>query len=108
LASSADTPFLFDLQDDIPPHPAARAAIHPRSAGCRITGKEVRTKAGDPMAFPTVEEETGFVETTFFPKTDDRFRHHIDHGRPYLPGGKVEQNRGATPLTVSHVRALSG
>jgi DNA polymerase-3 subunit alpha/error-prone DNA polymerase len=49
------------------------------------------------MAFLTFEDETGVVKTTLFPKTDDRFRHHIDHGRPYLPGGKVEQNRGAPP-----------
>jgi DNA polymerase-3 subunit alpha/error-prone DNA polymerase len=60
------------------------------------------------MAFPTFEDETGVVETTFFPKTDDRFCHHIDHDRPYLLGGKVEQNRGATTLTVSHARPLSG
>ena len=61
----------------------------------------------DPMAFLTFEDETGVVKTTFFPKTDDRFRHHIDHGRPYLPGGKVERNWGATTLTVSHVQQLS-
>jgi len=63
----------------------------------RIAGKLLRTKSGDPMAFPTFEDETGVVETTFFPKTDDCFCHHIDHSRRHLPGGKVEQNRGAPP-----------
>ena len=61
----------------------------------------------DPMAFLTFEDETGVVKTTFFPKTYDRFCHLIDHGRPYLLGGKVEQNWGATTLTVSHVQQLS-
>lgn len=77
-----------------------------RFAGWLITGKVVRTKAGDPMEFLTFEDETGIVETTFFPKTYDRFCHLIDRGRPYLLGGKVEQNWGATTLTVSHVRPL--
>jgi DNA polymerase-3 subunit alpha/error-prone DNA polymerase len=80
---------------------------HVRFAGWLITGKVVRTKAGDPMEFLTFEDETGIVETTFFPKTYDRFCHLIDRGRPYLLDGKVEQNWGAATLTVSHVRPLS-
>jgi len=78
-----------------------------RFAGWLITGKVVRTKSGDPMEFLTFEDETGIVETTFFPAVYDRFCHLIDHGRPYLLGGKVEQNWGAATLTVSHVRPLS-
>ncbi len=81
---------------------------HVRFAGWLITGKVVRTKSGDPMEFLTFEDETGIVETTFFPQTYDRFCHLIDRGRPYLLGGKVEQNWGAATLTVNHVRPLSG
>jgi DNA polymerase-3 subunit alpha/error-prone DNA polymerase len=80
---------------------------HVRFAGWLITGKVVRTKSGDPMEFLTFEDETGVVETTFFPQTYDRFCHLIDRGRPYVLGGKVEQNWGATTLTVTHVRPLS-
>ena len=37
-------------------------------AGWLITGKVVKTKKGDPMKFLTFEDETGIVETVFFPK----------------------------------------
>jgi error-prone DNA polymerase len=77
-----------------------------RFAGWLVTGKVVRTKGGDPMEFVTFEDETGIVETTFFPNAYDRFCHLIDHGRPYLLEGIVEQNWGAVTLTVSRVRPL--
>jgi DNA polymerase-3 subunit alpha/error-prone DNA polymerase len=75
-------------------------------AGWLITGKVVRTKNDDPMEFLTFEDETGIVETTFFPRAYDRFCHLIDHGRPYLLKGKVEQNWGAVTLTVDTARPL--
>ncbi len=77
-----------------------------RFVGWLITAKLVHTKKGDPMEFLTFEDETGIVETTFFPKTYDRFCHLIDRGRPYLLGGLVEQNWGAITLTVSQVSLL--
>ena len=76
-------------------------------AGWLITGKVVRTKKGDPMEFLTFEDETGIVETTFFPRAYDRFCHMMDYGRPYLLEGKVEENWGAATLTVAHVRPLT-
>lgn len=75
-------------------------------AGWLITGKVVGTKNGDPMEFLTFEDDTGIVETTFFPETYRRFCHLIDRGRPYLLQGDVEENWGAVTLTVSHVRPL--
>ncbi len=75
-------------------------------AGWLITGKVVHTKAGDPMEFITFEDDTGIVETTFFPKAYDRFCHLIDHGRPYLLEGRVERNWGAATLTVSRINPL--
>jgi DNA polymerase III alpha subunit len=78
-----------------------------RFAGWLITGKVVHTKKGDPMEFLTFEDETGIVETTFFPKAYDRFCHLIDRDRPYLLGGTVEQNWGAVTLTVHSVTPLN-
>ncbi len=75
-------------------------------AGWLITGKVVRTKKDEPMEFITFEDETGIVETTFFPRAYDRFCHIIDHGRPYLLWGRVEQNWGAVTLAVERVRPL--
>jgi DNA polymerase-3 subunit alpha/error-prone DNA polymerase len=77
-----------------------------RMAGWLITGKVVSTKHGDPMEFLTFEDETGIVETTFFPRAYRRFCHMIDRNRPYLLTGKVEQDWGAITLTVDRVETI--
>ncbi|MFH0730110.1 MAG: DNA polymerase III subunit alpha [Pseudomonadota bacterium] len=77
-----------------------------RMAGWLITGKVVHTKHGEPMEFLSFEDETGIVETTFFPKIYDKFCHMIDWGRPYLLSGRVEQNWGAITLTADTVAPL--
>jgi len=77
-----------------------------RFAGWLITGKTIMTAKGDPMKFVTFEDDTGLVETTFFPKAYDRFCHILDYGRPFLLSGKVEENWGATTLTVEGVRGI--
>lgn len=69
-------------------------------AGWLITGKVVTTKHGDPMKFLTFEDETGIVETVFFPKPYALFCHMLDYGKPYLIYGKLESDWGAITLTV--------
>ncbi|MCP4024628.1 MAG: DNA polymerase III subunit alpha [Desulfobacteraceae bacterium] len=71
-----------------------------RFAGWLITGKVVKTKHGDPMKFLTFEDETGIIETTFFPKAYALFCHMLAYGKPYLICGKVESDWGAITLTV--------
>ncbi len=78
-----------------------------RLAGWLITGKVITTKHGDPMEFLTFEDETGIVETTFFPETYHRFCHMIDRRRPYLLTGKVEEDWGAITLTVDRVERIT-
>jgi len=77
-----------------------------RLAAWLVTGKVVHTRHGDPMEFLTFEDETGIVETTFFPQPYRRFCHMIDRNRPYLLEGKVEANWGAVTLTVDRVQAI--
>ena len=77
-----------------------------RLAGWLITGKVVSTKTGEPMEFLTFEDETGIVETTFFPQAYRRFCHIIDRQRPYLLTGKVEENWGALTLTVEKAERI--
>jgi len=77
-----------------------------RFAGWLLTGKTVRTRRGEPMEFLTFEDETGIVETTFFPAAYRRFCHLIDRGRPYLLSGEVERDFGALTLTVQHACLL--
>jgi len=76
-------------------------------AGWLVTGKRVQTRHGDTMEFLTFEDETGIVETTFFPKTYERFCHMVDRNRPYVLAGKVEVDWGVATLTVEHVTALA-
>ncbi|MBI5578972.1 MAG: DNA polymerase III subunit alpha, partial [Deltaproteobacteria bacterium] len=94
---------------------AVKAADVPRRVGRRvrfagwlITGKVVETKQGEPMEFLTFEDETGLVETTFFPEAYRRFCHLLDRERPYLLSGKVEEDRGAVTLTVDHASPIHG
>jgi len=89
---------------DLPRHRGKRV----RLAGWLITGKVVTTKHGDPMEFLTFEDETGMVETTFFPETYHRFCHMLDSNRPYLLTGKVEEDWGAITLTVDQVSTIAG
>jgi DNA polymerase-3 subunit alpha/error-prone DNA polymerase len=78
-----------------------------RVAGLLITGKVVHTKHGDPMQFLTFEDETGLVETTFFPRAYRRFCAMLDQSRPFILYGKVEEDFGALTLTVEHVETVS-
>ncbi len=75
-------------------------------AGWLITGKAVKTKHGDPMKFLTFEDETGLVETVFFPKPYALFCHMLDYGKPYLIYGKLDSNWGAITLTVENTRPI--
>ena len=80
---------------------------HVRVAALVVTGKMVRTKHGDTMEFLTFEDETGILETTFFPAAYRKFCHMIDRETPYLLSGKVEQEWGAITLTVGHVGKIA-
>ena len=79
---------------------------HIRFAGLLITGKVVRTKHGEPMEFLSFEDETGQLETTFFPKTYRRFCAMLDRSHPFILRGKVEEDFGALTMTVEHVESV--
>ena len=87
---------------DLPRHLGRRVNL----AGWLITGKVVTTRHGDPMEFLTFEDETGIVETTFFPATYHRFCHMIDRQRPYVLTGTVQADWGAVTLTVDRVEKI--
>lgn len=100
-------------QDILQQHKTIKAALLPKFinkhitfAGWLITGKVVKTKHGDPMKFLTFEDETGIVETVFFPKPYALFCHSLDYGKPFLLYGKIESNWGAITLTVEKTRPI--
>ncbi len=69
-----------------------------------LTGKLVSTRAGEIMEFLTFEDETGLIETTFFPGTYRRYAHLLGSSRAYILHGIVEQDYGAITLTVEQLR----
>lgn len=68
-----------------------------------LTGKMVATKRGEIMEFLTFEDETGLVETTFFPKVYRAHAHQLSSGQPYFITGLVEADYGAVTLSVAKV-----
>ena len=88
---------------ELPRHVGRRV----RFAGWLISGKLVSTKTGEPMEFLTFEDETGLVETTFFPQAYRRFCHLLDPERPFLLSGTVEEDWGAATLTVDRAEPLT-
>jgi DNA polymerase-3 subunit alpha/error-prone DNA polymerase len=77
-----------------------------RIAGWLITGKTVYTRQGEPMEFWTFEDETGLVESTFFPKAYRRLCHMMDRNRPYLLEGRVEDDWGTATLAVHNIQRI--
>ena len=58
------------------------------------------------MKFLTFEDDTGIMETTFFPRVYNQFSHVMDYGRPYLISGTVDENWGAITLTVDSIKLI--
>lgn len=71
-----------------------------------LTGKLVSTRAGETMEFLTFEDETGQLETTFFPEVYRTYAHMLRSGRGYLLTGMVEVDFGALTFTVDTVSTL--
>ncbi len=75
-------------------------------AGWLLSGKLVSTKSGEVMEFLTFEDETGLVETTFFPRVYRRYAAKIFSNCPYKLWGTVEEEYGAVTLTVEGLQKL--
>lgn len=72
-----------------------------------LTGKLVSTRSGEVMEFLTFEDESGQVETTFFPETYRQHAHLLRSGRGYLLTGLVEEDYGALTVTVDTLVPLA-
>jgi len=79
---------------------------HISVAGWLLSGKLVSTKTGEVMEFLTFEDETGTVETVFFPKVYRRYARILSSGCAYMLQGIVEEEYGAMTLTVDGLRKL--
>jgi DNA polymerase-3 subunit alpha/error-prone DNA polymerase len=75
-------------------------------AGWLVTGKVVHTKHGEPMEFLTFEDESGILETTFFPAAYHRLCDRLDQTRPFWLWGRLDEEYGAITLTVDEARPV--
>ncbi len=71
-----------------------------------LTGKLVSTRTGEAMEFLTFEDETGQLETTFFPEVYRAYAHMLRSGRGYLLTGMVEADFGALTFTVDTLQPI--
>jgi error-prone DNA polymerase len=76
------------------------------TVGWWVTGKLITTKDDEPMEFISFEDTSALYETVFFPKAYARFCHILNHARPYVLSGAVQEEFGVCMLTVDSVRLL--
>ena len=76
-------------------------------AGQVITAKTtVVKKTGLPMKFLTIEDETGLVEVTLFPRVYEEVGGRLLSRGPYLVRGLVEDDHGAVSVTMEDLALI--
>jgi len=74
--------------------------------GWLITEKPAVTKHGESMTFLTLEDTTGLYDATLFPNVFQQYGPLLTNERPLILKGKVEEEFGATTLTVTHIQSI--
>ena len=90
------------LARDLGRHVGRRVAV----AGWYVTSKLVHTKDDEPMEFLSFEDTTALYDATIFPDAYRRFCHLLTTTRPFILGGRVEEDHGVHTLTVDRVERL--
>lgn len=86
---------------------AIRAGQTVRVAGLVAARRRAPTRNGDTIQFLTLEDETGLVEATMFPRELRRFSHLLGGLGPLVARGQVEENHGSRTLTVQHLEKIT-
>jgi DNA polymerase III alpha subunit len=101
------------LRPDLPPGtvPAARLPDHAGKrvavAGILSARRGTRTaRTKEKMAFVTLEDESGLVECTLFPRAYRRWGGRFRSAGPFLASGRVEDRFGSCTLSADAVRPL--
>jgi DNA polymerase-3 subunit alpha/error-prone DNA polymerase len=69
-------------------------------------GSELAEPRSDPMAFVTLEDETGIAESTWFPEPYRRCGALIDAGAPFWVSGKVVVEFGVATIEIARAAGL--
>jgi DNA polymerase III alpha subunit len=73
--------------------------------GWAVAFRRHRTERGEPMAFVTIEDGTGIVEGTLFPKVFQACGGELQGRGPFVVSGVLEERLGGVGLRVTAVRA---
>lgn len=101
VGSRGLSPFIRSV--DIPNYRGQKV----RTAGIRVTGKEVSTKKQEPMIFVSFEDELAIYETVFFPSSFTRFYPLLDDGWVFLVFGRVEDDSEALSVSAEKLLTIS-
>jgi len=69
--------------------------------------KKILTKAGTQMAYMTLEDPTGRIEITVFPKTFMQYRAFFEAESVVVVSGKLESRRGDLQLICQSIQGVS-
>lgn len=69
--------------------------------------KKIMTKSGSQMAYMTLEDPTGRIEVTVFPKTFLQFRAFFEADSVVVVSGKLEHRRGELQLICQGIQGVS-
>lgn len=68
--------------------------------------KRIRTKKGEAMAFVSLQDETGTISCTLFPKQYTQAHDMLDEKKMVLVQGTIERRRGQLQILVQQVNAV--
>ncbi len=75
--------------------------------GCTISAiRRITTKKGDPMAFVSLEDKSGSIDTVVFPRTYEKIKEDLQDEHPILFAGKVNYRDGKLNLIAEKIKAL--
>lgn len=69
--------------------------------------KIIRTKKGDEMAFAQLQDFSGDIDLTFFPKTWERIKNQIHEDAAYAFRGKVDSSRETASFIVDTLEIIA-
>lgn len=72
--------------------------------GWCISAKTVSTRLGDSMEFVTFEDETGLIETVFFPEIHKKSASMLEYHSAFVVSGRVTEEFGVAVLEVSNLQ----
>ncbi|MEM1009040.1 MAG: DNA polymerase III subunit alpha, partial [Myxococcota bacterium] len=75
-------------------------------AGIITSKREMTTKKGDRMAFVVLEDMTGSVEVTVFPKTYAQSMAYLESEQPLVIRGEIENEENQVRVKAQDIRSL--